>query len=203
MFWTTHEIQRLLFDNGIEVNGETCIKALVQGFMETGSDADFARWQALLTHPASQSLFIPQWRSSGWTESEAKLRYVEWTETVGSLETYARSSRSNGNGSELPVTPIRLRRVPVWYEQYLNCEHFTQVKSLASVRWSEFSPCGICCAINSRHPHMEWHHADYGRIGSDDEHLYLVPLCDECHHIIRMKGPSLDAACPEPVRRWL
>jgi hypothetical protein len=181
-------MQRLLFDESIDVNGETCIRRLVRFFIEQGSDADFARWQALLTQPASQNLFIPQWKAMGWTETEARDHYRKWIDGVGSLETYARSARNyetTGNGGQARLTPL------------------SQVKQEAVQRWSAFLSEGITCAINARHPFMLWHHSDYGRIGCDDEHRWLLPLCDECHALLRQKGPGLSATCPQPVLRWI
>jgi len=93
--------------------------------------------------------------------------------------------------------------VPTWYLAYIKTDHFANVKARASKRWSDFLDGKVRCMFNSRHKHEAWHHCDYGRLGCDDEHLYLVPYCNKCHEKNRICGPGLPEQPPKQVETIL
>jgi hypothetical protein len=204
MFWTTHEIQKLILDFGIEVNAEESATRLVQAFVRNGFPIHIARYAAMLSHKSAQELFIPQWTAIGWSESEAYDRYLEWINKSPDLETYCRQSRPSAmNKSTNGGTNFPFRNVPAWYIRYITSQHFQEVKLKAEARWRSQYPQPTSCVIKARHPYQEAHHRDYGAIGSDDEYEWLVPLCTDCHAHIRTIGPGVSAACPETVKRWI
>ena len=40
-------------------------------------------------------------------------------------------------------------------------------------------------------------------VNEADEFRLLVPLCHECHDVLRIKGPAVPNEIPEGVKQWL
>lgn len=205
MFWTKEQTQYNLFGEG-EPIGSDCIAKLIRKAREIfGGDCEqeLHRRFALLTHVSTQAFLKPMLVAKYGSVDEAKTPTLEWLDDLGSLETFARSTRDSdcSNGQ---AAGGEKRALPAWYTRYLQTDRWRHVKSEAESLWaSAIMRDGLRCNINSRHGVEEWHHADYARCGEGDEFRCLVPLCARCHNQIRIVGPAVPQNIPEGVKQWL
>jgi hypothetical protein len=201
MFWTETLAQLTLF-GGVEYESSSTVSELIR-FAEDAfpeCDSNFHRHVAFLTHEATQRFLRPMIVSTYGTLDSAKMPTLEWLESLGSLETFARSTRAK----EGVTKPASLRKctTPDWYIKYHTTDHYSQVKAQAEEFWRSYmgSPH---CSVNARHEYQVLHHSDYGRMGEADEFRYLVPLCNDCHASVSARGPRIPASLPEGVKQWL
>lgn len=201
MFWTDCLVQKTMF-GGDEYRTSSTISDLIafakEAFPE--QDCNFHRTVAFLTHYSTQNFMRPILVSYFGTLDNAKVPTMEWLERLGSFETLARSTRSNsGNGNASSCTKSS---TPSWYSDYGKTANYRLVKQQAEEFWTRYMG-QIHCSVNARHQYEVLHHSDYGRMGEADEFRYLVPLCNDCHASISVRGPRVPAAVPEGVKRWL
>jgi hypothetical protein len=164
-------------------------------------DANFHREFAFLEHEATIKFLRPILVSHFGTLESAKEPTLDWLLAgVGSLETYARSTRNGGLSSE-PAKLTR-RRSPDWYTEYCASSRFRDMKERAEASWREYMEALTCC-MNARHEYQAMHHRDYGRLGEGDEFRFMIPLCHECHEHIRARGPGIPSVASEAVKQWL
>jgi hypothetical protein len=201
MFWTDTLVQHTLFGE-VEYQSSSTVSELIRFAEEAFPDCDcnFHRHVAFLTHQATQQFLRPLIVCGYGGLDEAKLPTLEWLESLGSLETFARSTRSReGNGKPAKLTKIG---TPDWYRRYHATEHYQQVKTQAEQFWLSYMG-ELHCSVNARHSYEVMHHSDYARMGEADEFRYLVPLCNDCHASVSARGPRVPAAIPEGVKQWL
>jgi hypothetical protein len=200
MFWTETLIQKTLFD-GDEILSSKTVSQLIRFAEETfpNNDSNFHRHVAFLTHYASQNFLRPMLLTQYGSLDEAKVPTLNWLESLGSLETFARSTRACN--SETRPAPLAPRGLPSWYQRYLASDHYQMVKREAECFWVHNGK--VHCSINARHEYEVMHHSCYGRIGEADEFRFLVPLCHSCHASISAKGPRVSATMPEAVKKWI
>lgn len=201
MFWTECLVQRTLFAED-EYRTSSTVSELIRFAEEAfpGEDANFHRSFAFLTHQASQAFLRPLLLSYYGSIDEAKVPTVSWLEELGSLETFARSTRAREcNGK---ATNICQSRTPAWYTSYCNSGRYADQKAQAESFWRDYMG-ELHCSVNARHEYEVLHHSDYARIGEGDEFRYLVPLCHACHLSINARGPKVPSAVPESVKQWL
>jgi len=201
MFWTECLIQRTLFGED-EYQTSSTVSQLIQFAKEAfpGCDCNFHRHVAFLTHNGTQRFLRPMIVSKSGNIDDGKVPTLEWLESLGSLETFARSTRG-GNENTKP-SPLQKIGPPEWYRQYHATEHYSLVKEEAERFWLGYMG-KLHCSVNARHEYQVFHHSDYGRMGEADEFRYLVPLCNNCHASVSASGPRIPAAMPEGVKRWL
>lgn len=205
MFWTKQVVQYTL-DGREDPIGSDCVKQLIRKAREIFGDdceQELHRQFAFLTHVATQSFLKPMLVKQYGSLDSAKVPTLDWLSDLGSLETFARSTRSdNCEGGKSSGGERRV--LPAWYTKYLQTERWLETKKRAADFWMTFNmQDGLRCSINSRHECEEWHHADYGRCGEGDEFRCLVPLCNRCHGRIRIVGPAVPQNMPEGVKKWL
>jgi hypothetical protein len=204
MFWTEAIIQRGLF-GADEFHVSSCIARLIKFAEEEFPDCDsnFHRMLAFLTHNETQNFLRPMLLRQFGTIDAAKMPTIEWLESLGSFETFARSTRS-GSGAEGPSgLTYKKRRVPDWYASYVESDRFLVMKCQAKEFWHAYTCEMLHCSVNARHPVECWHHSDYGRLGEGDEFRFLIPLCNDCHASVSARGPRIPAAIPEAVKQWI
>ena len=201
MFWTDTLIQRTMFD-GDDYQSPTTIRQLITFASEAypSADCNVHRQIAFLTHKATQNFLGPMLRMKFGSVDAAKVPTMEWLDSVGSFETFARSTRQNdGNGKP---SKIERRKTPKWYSDYCKSDHFQEVKFRSIAYWKEYMG-ELTCSWNARHPFEVMHHRDYAMLGGGDEFRFLVPLCNGCHQALNARGPRVPGAIPEDVKRWL
>lgn len=202
MFWTEVIRQRMLFEQFDEYVATERIANLIafseENFPE--NDQNFHRQFAFLTHRATQQFLAPLLRDHFGNLDSAKVPTLEWLDTLGSFETFARSTRS-GNGESKPAA-IKIRSTPEWYAKYCATARYRGMVSEAEHSWTTVL-LRLNCAVNSRHEYQVMHHCDYGRLGEGDEFRCMIPLCNDCHASISARGPRLPAEMPEGVKQWL
>lgn len=203
MFWTEHIAQLHLFDDGFDdVQKRTTISSLI-AFAKMAfpsQPSDFHRHFAFLEHHATHVFLKPLVIQKFGSLDAAKEPTLTWLEECGSFETFARSCR-NGLSASSPSN-MTCKRIPEWYDRYLSTQRCQQMKSLAMSAHEELMG-ELTCAMNARHPFELMHHRDYGRLGEDDEYRFMIPLCDECHEHMRLRGPAVPADASGSVNRWL
>jgi len=203
MFWTETLRQLTLFGQDEYVSSDTVsrlIRFAEQAFPDC--DANFHRHVAFLTHSASQNFLRPMLVYQYGSVDQAKQPTLAWLDSLGSLETFARSTRaSDAIGQPANLRPLRM---PAWYQQYLKSDHYRSVKKEAEMFWTGRVYMGsMRCSVNARDPYEVLHHSDYGRLGEADEFRYLIPLCNRCHASVSARGPRITATMPEGVKQWI
>lgn len=202
MFWTDALIQRTLWGDP-EVQASSTIRHLVAFAKEAfpKADCNMHRQVAFLTHKASQEFLSPMLRQRYGSLDAAKIPTLDWLNSVGSFETFARSTRHSVNGSAAGPA-IEMRAVPGWYRAYCGTDRFQDMKARAEQWWRDYMG-DLTCSENARHEYQVMHHRDYGSLGSADEFRCLVPKCNECHEMMRLRGPSVPKIMPNEVKKWL
>jgi hypothetical protein len=202
MFWSEHFLQHTFFDESPVIVASCNLSELVRFAEQTfpNETNDMHRYIAFLTHEATQNFLGPMLKTRFGSIDEAKVRTIAWLEEVGSFETIARLTRSKDSCCNTVNT--RARSHPQWYVLYNKTDRCAEMKRSAEVYWREYMS-ELHCSVNARHSYEVMHHSDYGRIGEADEFRYLVPLCNDCHASVSVRGPRVPSAAPEGVRRWL
>lgn len=203
MFWTELVRQQNLFSED-EPIGSATVAHLIRKAVEIfpSDDQEVYRRFAFLTHVSTQKFLRPMLEKRYGTLDAAKEPTLQWLDELGSLETFARSTR--GDKCDGRSASCNRRPLPAWYTQYLQTDHWKDTKSRAESLWlSSTMNDGIRCSLNRRHDHECWHHSDYGRCGEADEFRMIVPLCDECHSKLGFRGPAVPQEIPEGVKKWL
>lgn len=207
MFWTTNLSQVDLFGQHESTASDVICELYKQALYQFGENCepDLYRQYIFLTHRATQNFLKPLLVKRFGTLDEAKIPTLEWLNSVGSLETIARTTRSDSTGQGCTPVPTEARRVPDWYIKYLRTSRWDDVKRRASELWSNshFQDGQMRCSFNHRHEFSEWHHADYGLVGSGAEFRTLVPLCSMCHKRLRIVGPAIPYQMPDAVKPFI
>lgn len=207
MFWTDNIDQKLI-DGEIESMAPDVIRILerqARQIFDEDTEQDLIRWYIFLTHSATQAFLKPMLIEKYGSVEDAKQPTLSWLKSLGSLETICRCTRA-GQECENPKTvPVRIRKVPGWYELYLQSDRWANVKQQAQQLWSKhiFIDGQMRCTFNHRHEFSEWHHADYGLVGTGGEFRVLLPVCNGCHTRGRQSGPAVPAHMPEAVKQWI
>jgi hypothetical protein len=201
MFWTESLMQRTLFGDP-EYQSSSTVSQLIRFAQEAfpQCDCNFHRHVAFLTHQSTQQFLRPLVVCGYGSLDAAKVPTLNWLESIGSLETFARSTRASENNGK-PASLVKLS-TPEWYRRYHATDHYKQVKCQAEQFWQSYMG-DLHCSVNARHQYEVLHHSDYARMGEADEFRYLVPLCNDCHASVSARGPRVPAAIPEGVKRWL
>lgn len=201
MFWTETLRQLGLFgDDELQGCNKVCDLVAFSKKHFPECDSNFHRQFAFLTHRASQCFLSPLLVNRFGSIDAAKVPTLDWLDSVGSLETIARSTRSGVGGK--PDGAVRTRRVPDWYTAYCHTGRYQEMKQRAEQWWLDYMG-ELTCSENARHEYEVMHHRDYGRVGEGDEFRFLVPKCNECHNQMRARGPALPEFVPEAVKKWL
>lgn len=203
MFWTDALIQKTLFGEE-EFQVSSTVSQLIRfaGEAFPSCDSNFHRSVAFLTHNETQRFLRPMLVNQFGGLDAAKLPTLEWLERIGSLETFARSTRNGCGESNGKPVGIAKRGMPDWYVKYGKSDRFADMKARAEQFWREYMG-EIHCSVNARHPYEVLHHSDYGRLGEADEFRFLVPLCNDCHCGVTSRGPNVPSSVPESVKQWI